>query len=409
MRIQRPHKLFVLYQKETKSGLVWYARYWDEAARRYAVTRSTGVLVGGKKQRRYEAEQTAREMLPRIRFTPPAANTFVQYLENFWTPDSPYVREAALVKKRPLSAYYVNMNREDVRRHIASFPPFQGIALQKLSPALLRDWLTWMAGKGLSGNRINNVLQLMRVAVRYAVAREELDRDPFRNVGEAAETPRERGVITPGEVARLIAAPVADPRHRLAILLGCLCGLRVGEVRGLQWGDIKDGLIHVCHNWIDGEKVKAPKCKGGAVRENPRTVPLPSSIAAILETLRGLNPAPDAFVFDSFRRDGEPVSKDFFRYVLDKELSAIGIPGMWKGKGAAPAGYANEQKRRNLTFHALRHTFITLGRLAGISDLEIQALAGHKSGAMMENYSHAAQVLDFAAAREKLEKAVGGV
>jgi integrase len=67
----------------------------------------------------------------------------------------------------------------------------------------------------------------------------------------------------------------------------------------------------------------------------------------------------------------------------------------------------NEQKRRNLTFHGLRHTFITLGRLAGITDLEIQALAGHRSGAMMENYSHAAQVLDFAAAREKLEKAVG--
>jgi hypothetical protein len=40
--------------------------------------------------------------------------------------------------------------------------------------------------------------------------------------------------------------------------------------------------------------------------------------------------------------------------------------------------------------------------------MEIRALAGHKSGAMMERYSHAAQVLDYTAAREKLEKAVGG-
>ena len=92
---------------------------------------------------------------------------------------------------------------------------------------------------------------------------------------------------------------------------------------------------------------------------------------------------------------------------MDRELAAIGIPGSWKGKGAPPAGYVNEQKRRNLSFHCTRHTFITLGRLAGISDLEIQALAGHKSASMMENYSHAAQVLDFATAREKLEKAVG--
>jgi integrase len=103
---------------------------------------------------------------------------------------------------------------------------------------------------------------------------------------------------------------------------------------------------------------------------------------------------------------------------MARDLTAIGIPGKWQPaphpgkkltdeKKKPPEGYVNEQKRRNLTFHGLRHTFVTLGRLAGISDLEIQALARHKSGAMTERYSHASQVLDFAAAREKLEKAVG--
>ena len=60
-----------------------------------------------------------------------------------------------------------------------------------------------------------------------------------------------------------------------------------------------------------------------------------------------------------------------------------------------------------MSFHSLRHGFISISRLAGLSDFEIQGLAGHKSGVMMERYSHAAQVLDFAAAREKLEKAIG--
>ncbi|MDR2210329.1 MAG: tyrosine-type recombinase/integrase [Spirochaetaceae bacterium] len=50
----------------------------------------------------------------------------------------------------------------------------------------------------------------------------------------------------------------------------------------------------------------------------------------------------------------------------------------------------SEQLRRNISFHSCRHSFITLGRQAGIPDLEIQALAGHKSGAIMERYSHAA-------------------
>jgi len=105
MRPKKAHKPFTLYQKETQTGPVWYARFWDETSRRYVVTRSTGVLVEGKKQRRYEAEQAARKMLPQIRFTPATAKTFTQYLEEFWTPDSPYVREAALVKKRPLSPF----------------------------------------------------------------------------------------------------------------------------------------------------------------------------------------------------------------------------------------------------------------------------------------------------------------
>jgi site-specific recombinase XerC len=114
-------------------------------------------------------------------------------MEQFWMHDSPYVREASLVKKRPLSAYYIHMNHEDVRRHIAPFPLFQGISLRELTPALIRGRLTWMAGKGLSGHRINHVLLGMRVAVRYAVMREELDQDPFRNIERLRKLRKRRG------------------------------------------------------------------------------------------------------------------------------------------------------------------------------------------------------------------------
>lgn len=81
MRPLKTRKPFTLYKKETKTGAVWYARFWDETAQRYAVTRSTGVPAEGKKQRRYEAEQAARGMLPMIRFTPPVIKTFIQYLK----------------------------------------------------------------------------------------------------------------------------------------------------------------------------------------------------------------------------------------------------------------------------------------------------------------------------------------
>jgi integrase len=391
MRPNKSRKPFTLYRKETQTGPVWYARFWDETTRRYAVTRSTSIPVEGKKQRRYEAEQAAREILPTIRFTPPAPEkSFVQYVADFWLPDSVYVEERALVKKQPLSVEYVTMNHENVRRHMEPFSGFQGVTLQCLTAGVIRDWMTWAVANGRTGRSVNTTLQAMRIAVRYAVAREELPKDPFRNIKNVTENSREKGILSPSEVSRLIQSPAHDPYNRLAVLLGIFCGLRRGEVRGLQWGDIENGIINIRHNYLENEGLKTPKC--GSVR----MVPVPQSVQLGLDIICNLSgsPQPNDFVLHNPVNPDKPFSPKYFQRALANELRAIGIQ-------------EDEQKQRNLTFHGLRHTFVTLGRLAGITDLEIQALAGHKSGAMMERYSHAGQVLDFVTAREKLEKAVG--
>jgi integrase len=348
-------------------------------------------------------------MLPSIRFSHAPDKDFVQYAAEFWMIDSPYARECETVRKRPLSAGYVKNNHKDIMRHAVPFPGFRDVTLQCLRAGMVRDWMVWAVGQGVSGRRINATLQAMRIAVRDAVSREELEQDPFRNIQKAPESPREKGILSPGEAVRLIQAPVIDPRARLAVLLGLLCGMRRGEVRGLQWGDISDGVIHICHNWIDTEGIKAPKCKGGAVRENKRSVPFPVSVADALEAVRQISvyPAPDRFVFDGMRHPGEPLSNNFFRRALTVELLAIGINKLTRDRNGKKAIDDAEQRRRNITFHSLRHSYITLGRIAGISDLEIQTLAGHKSGAMMSHYSHAGQVIDFDAVRGKLQKAIG--
>jgi integrase len=356
-------------------------------------------------------------MLPGIlAITRLPGKSLLQYVAEFWSPDSPYVREHIQVKKKPLSTAYVRIHHEDVRRHLEPFPGFRGITLQTLTPGIIQDWMTWAAERGMNGRRINQVIEAMRIAVKYAVQREELEKDPFRNIGKAMESRREKGVLTPAEVSRLIRTPAVDPRGRLAVLLGLLCGLRLGEVWGLIWGDIGDEKISIVHNYIDKEGMKSPKA--GSFGTAFISAPLRAAIEEVRRT--SLNPEADRYVMESPEFPGQPFCSGYFETALERELEEIGIPGKWQpaphlGKKLTaeemkpPEGYVNEQKRRNLTFHGLRHTFITLGRLAGISDLEIQALARHKSAAMMERYSHASQVLDFAGAREKLEKAIGEV
>ncbi len=398
MRLIRNHSPYSLLKKESKSGLVWHVRFWNEKTRKYSIVRSTGILVEGKKERRAEAEKVAREILESISFNNQVSDkNFIEYVREFWTDNSPYVKECRVVKKKPLSAYYVKMNHEDVKRHIEPFPKFKNLTIKNLSSGHIKDWITWAAEKGMSGRRINMVLSSMRIAVRYAVSREELDRDPFLHIKEVPEQVNEKGVLSPDEAAKIINTPVTEPRYRLALLLGLLCGMRRGEIRGLQWQDIQDKIIIIRHNWQDGEGLKAPK------NGSTRTVPVPASVLNILEKVRKItrNLNPESFVLESFdcptgilHNNFCPVSNNFFRRALTKELEEIGIS-------------MNEQKRRNITFHALRHSFVTLGRLAGITDFEIQALAGHKSGSMMERYSHASQVINFEEAKRKLESVVG--
>lgn len=51
-----------LFEKLTKAGRVWYVRFWNPESQSYDKTRSTGVMIVGKKGRRREAEKKAQEI-----------------------------------------------------------------------------------------------------------------------------------------------------------------------------------------------------------------------------------------------------------------------------------------------------------------------------------------------------------
>jgi len=224
MRPLKPHAPYCLYKKQTTVGYFWYVRFWDETNRKYAVIRSTGIPVKGRGEGRHDAEKAVQAILPAIRFTLEVpGQSFINYVADFWEDTSPYARECAQVKKKPLSKKYLRSHRDDTRLHIAPYPGFQEITLQQLTPGLIRDWMTWAAEKGLKGGRINKVMEAMRGAVKYAFLREEISRNPFENIGKAPDHRKEKGVLTPAEVIRLINTPAADPRGRLAVLLGALC------------------------------------------------------------------------------------------------------------------------------------------------------------------------------------------
>lgn len=376
---------FSLFQRKTQSGLVWYARFNDQYGK-LVVTKSTGIPVVGKKGKRQDAYKKAKEMLDTLHFQ--NSPSYLAYLESFWKDGSKYVRSKRIAEKKPLSNYYVQLNAAGIEKHVKPFPGFQKINLAELKPGMIEDWKLWALEKGVGSRRINAILQAMAVPVRYALSRGEIPSDPFQTVKKVAYTPKEKGILSQKEVAALLSVRDDDPRVTLAVLLAVLTGIRRGEARGLRWCDIdrSEGIIHIRNNYVDSEGSKG--CKWGSARD----VLLPTAAKEALEEVHEKSPytLPDDFVLFSLDSRKEPITGETIRGGFSRMLEHAGIP-------------KTDQKERNLTYHGMRHTFVTLARMAGLPDIMVQALAGHKSAEMMNHYSHAAQVIDFAEARAKLE------
>jgi integrase len=381
---------FSLFTRVSPSGTrIWYAKFWNSETGKYRDFKTTGIVYEGKRGGRDQAAKVAEALLEGA--SRDADPFILDFVAAFWARDSHHVRARTLVDRQPLSLDYLEHNRCALRLHLSTFPGFKALHLSKLRAGIVQDWQLWALEHGVTPRACNVALQALRVPIRDAVARGDLPADPLSIVKKVPERPRERGVLGAREIEMLLRAPEEDPRIRGAVFLAALAGLRRGELRGLRWGDIdaKKGLIYIQHNAVDFEDDKAPKT-GSA-----RTVPLHEAAAAALEGIRALVPsANDAdFVFFSSQKAGAPITGRALLNGFCRMLSAIGID-------------ETERRRRNLNLHALRHSFITLARSLGMPDVSVMALSGHKSPEMLTRYSHGAQVLDFTAAREALEKAV---
>lgn len=75
------------------------------------------------------------------------------------------------------------------------------------------------------------MLQALRVPVSD-YARKHRIPDSLMYLGKAAEIPKERGTLSIDEIAMIVELRAESPRLHCAVLLGALCGLRLGEASG---------------------------------------------------------------------------------------------------------------------------------------------------------------------------------
>jgi len=375
---------FCIVERKTASGRVFMARFYDAEGRIVRTKTFPGAKSAAVAARK--AEALLREGVIANSANPDA----LEYLRAFWTRESDYVRGRAL-RGVVLSDAHLYITSCILNKHLA--PHLKGKRLLDIDIDLMERIVLDLSAGGAKPRTINAALSAARVAVKYFCKRNRLA-DPLAAMEKLVEHPRERGVLTVSELKKIIALN-ESPRVKAGVLLGALCGLRLGECCGLMLEDIDraSGMLNVQHNFIEGEGLKGPKgSRPGSLRL--RQVPIPRPALDALDLCESLAPAGARFALWNSRNPSRPADPDLLQAGYRRVLRAIGIDEA-------------ERKARNLVFHGLRHTFVSLQRASGIPDFVTARMSGHRSSAMLENYSRdAGKVVDFGAARDAMEKAV---
>lgn len=255
----------------------------------------------------------------------------------------------------------------NLRLHLA---PLHSLQLHELSPAVVRNW--YAAAKVSGGaTSVAQSYRFLRAVLNCAVRDGAIANNPCTIPGAGSDRAAERPIATAEQIARLIAE--MTPRYRAAVALAAWCGLRRGEICGLQRNDldVDRGVVHVRRTRVEllskGERFDAlPKTPAGF-----RTVAVPPHILPLLEEhLRAYAGDDRLFV----GRNGEPLRGDTLRQAFHRARSRAGLP--------------------QLHFHDLRHTGQTLAAAAGASMKDLMRRLGHSSSAAALRYLHASDDRD---------------
>jgi integrase len=257
---------------------------------------------------------------------------------------------------------YVELDRKrrpstirDYRREIEKrlIPEFgEDTPLSEITTAEVEDFRERMVDEGaLSARTINKRLQQLHTIFKRARRVWDL---PVNPVERAERQPQRRSgdftALEPHEV-ELLAENAVTPQDAVIFTVAAFSGLRLGELRGLRWGDIDwmRRLIFVRRSYtVDADG----PTKSGKVR----SVPLVDQAARALDELsrreRWTSDEDRVFVNDV----GEHIEDSALRRRFYQALDRAGLP--------------------HIRFHDLRHTFGTIA-VQAFPLTDVKAFMGH--------------------------------
>jgi len=256
--------------------------------------------------------------------------------------------ELWIISKEGRAPSSLKTYQDILRIHITPF--FRDIKIKDIRTHDCNKLKKKVMDKGLSIERVNAVIKVLKGIFKFAVDNENLLFSPAKKVDNLRRPIRKLDYWKPGEVKQFLDANQAD--HYFPIYLTAVnTGLRKGELCGLLWDcvDFENGFITVRRNY--SRLGLAETTKGGKSRQ----VPMNEATRDCLMALRNKSQSMK-FVFT--RPDGEPVDYEHLGHRIF--LKAI-----------------KRAKVRRIKFHNLRVTFGCSFVSGGGSIFPLSKILGH--------------------------------
>jgi integrase len=259
-----------------------------------------------------------------------------------------------------LAANTRDRDQRTFRNHVE--PTFGATPLGRIDHMDVARWVTQLAERQAPATAVK-CHQVLRRSLQGAVRAGRLRHNPADGVKLPKVGRCDKRALTGAEVERL--AEAMDERFQLFVWLGAYCGLRTGEIRGLQWGDIHSGWVHVRRQVTEvaGVQQLTDILKTDAAR---RRIPVPAFLDQLLTDAQGDAPA------------GAPVIPG-----PDGGLLRDSFRARFFGPAVTRAGLGK------FSPHELRHTAVTRWVSQGALPQDVARWAGHASVVtILDLYGH---------------------
>jgi integrase len=226
---------------------------------------------------------------------------------------------------------------------------------------------------GLSPSTVNRNTRVLRMVFKVAKADGYVFENPCDGLRAVkGDHSRTRRPFTLEEIQTVL--DVADPEWQSLVKLGLYTGHRLGDLALLQWQNV-DYL---------SQSLRIFTRKTGAFIQLPIVGPLRDHLLSLNsadDPKTPLHPRAYALVKE---RKGRVI------YLSNEFADLLAEAGLRPPRIHAETGQGHSGPRRTseLSFHSLRHTAVSLLKASGVPHAVAQALVGHESEAISQNYTH---------------------